>query len=364
MRTCVRVAGALLVAQSVAAAQQDATPAVESLRIRAHELAREAGLAATREREARVKADAIEGDTLRIDSLVIITRGEDAAVVRAGARLAHERVNRLVGRDAAAWVSDTIRVVFGAAPKGAWSANAWMLEESDAADVANMIVVRLRSVLVRDARVELRRWASFPLDKDSSALFREAHVELLSAAPGATTGCIEGSIAQCRIALGLTAPSDPLTAFWDSAGRYETVRRLGPGWKAPEIRPQKERCLRTREDASCTAFIRYALSTDPARWTVDLAPVGRAGRETLLLVAVRLGGRDALRTLHSDTGGAVGRIVETAAGQPIDSVVSAWRASVLEARPDEELARRSRLAALLWSLGFALVAIGGSAWRG
>jgi hypothetical protein len=365
MRTYAWAIGVLLASQSVAGAQRDPPDAVERMRSRAAERAADAERESNAEREAADRARAVQGDTLRFGSFVVITPAASSPVVRAGVSLAGTRMQRLIGTDVEPWVSDTLKLVFSGTSQRERSAEVMgMLEDSDANDVAQAIVTRLRSAMARDASVGLRRWAGFPLGKDSSSLFREANVELLTAAPGATTKCIVGDLRQCAISLGLVIPPDPAHAFWDSAGRYETVRREGPRWNVPDHRQNIAECLRLRDDAACTAFIQQILAYDPARWTLDLAPVGRAGREALLLTAVRMGGGEGVRALHLDAGDSIITLVEAAARQPIDSVVSVWRASVLAARPDERLQRSSRLAAVLWSLGFALVAIGGSLWRG
>jgi hypothetical protein len=346
---------------TAAGAQQPGGAEVEALRARVSELQVVAEEARVREATALSRLNSLPGDSVRIDSILIVGHGGDPRVLAAGARLAAEELRRIAGDESHIWIPDTIVLSFGRSPSQAARPGSVEMEAgSDASAVARTIIWRLRGSFSRRAGASLRGWAAFPLDADSVALLRRAHAELVSAAPGAATRCALGSIGDCTLALGLRSPPDAATALWDSVGRYETVRRLGRT-ALRELDALRNQCLGERMDVACATFIRSLYGSGGS--TTGMGPLGHSSREALLLIAVKRGGPAALRRLHQADTMPLAAIIEGAAGQPLDSVVQAWHTAVMSARPRTDIARQSHLGAAIWSIVLAVTALGGALWR-
>jgi hypothetical protein len=93
-------------------------------------------------------------------------------------------------------------------------------------------------------------------------------------------------------------------------------------------------------------------------------PLGLDARETLLHLALRLGGREAYHRLMAAADQPMADRLASAAGVTTDSLLTRWRAAVLAARPAPLALPSSGVwMGLGWALFFAACGLRSSRWR-
>jgi len=351
---------ALVVVIEPAAAQG---PDVNALRQRTERLRALTRAAERVESEARRREAQVPKDTILAGPLRVIVERSRAHQVREGAEQAGETIQSLLGDDAYLLEGRYLQLAFGiGTSSGAGQIPVVGLPGNPSADdVRRTIMGWVGPLLASRASAELRAWTGIPIEVDSVRIFRAAHVDLVTALPGAASRCLAGALTDCGIALGLEAPTSPPHAYWDEHARREAVRRLAPSWTQGSLEQVSVACL-DGDDPSCIAYLdaRFAANAGLVR---QLAPLGTASRQTVLLVAMRLGGSGALGRLVSDPSANPRRAIEAAAGQPIEQVLATWHGTVTAANPERRTTPGARLATLFWSLIFGAMALGGTRWR-
>lgn len=171
--------------------------------------------------------------------------------------------------------------------------------------------------------------------------------------------CIVGDLASCRIALGadvegagvereFPAPEDRRRAV------LILLRRPHPATEEEVVAP----CISAGDDAACVAILG---ATDPA-----FLPVlsDRSSRLPLLELALRRGGSGAYHRLIASAGRPIAARLESAAGLPLDSLLSTWVGEMSRARhAARPWSSRVGFAGLGWAGLLALCALWSSRWR-
>ena len=169
--------------------------------------------------------------------------------------------------------------------------------------------------------------------------------------------CFDGAVADCVTALGLGGSEAGFERWYTPSEQralvaeqqsFATHRELGEIWTG---------CAQDGDQAACDAFLR---AVGHNGW----APLGTDDRASLITVALELGGEGAWARLQQDPSATPAQALESAAGMPIADVVGAWRAWVMERRPEvySGLLPKSGLA-LVWTLLFAGLAMRSTRWR-
>ena len=197
-----------------------------------------------------------------------------------------------------------------------------------------------------------QRWLGAPR-LDSAATSRAepaAYVELVTAPSRAVRGCYRGSLADCRIALGLSDMADVIIDAYDAAGRRALAgRRRSAFLDAASAGPFHD-CM-SGNDSICIELLR---SLSPAQ--IGL-PLSAATRATLLATALDIGGPDAFARFRAATGLPLAARISGAAGVASSDVILRWRGRVLAARPVRVTTPAPlAFAALGWTLIFGLAA--------
>jgi hypothetical protein len=354
---------AILLASAEAVSAQ--RPQLDSLRDRAMQsiAAVEPARAAERAAKARIRPSPM--DTVFANPLVVAMVPELRTAGEPGSRLAAEQLRNLLGDSSSLLSGSVIGIGTGrnTVASGGYAVTINAYRDASAAEISRSILGWVGQFLSRQGSLSLYSWATLPIGADSAGLFRQAHLELATAAPGAATRCASGVVADCVPALGLIVPDDAVTVYWDSVGRYEAVRRSATASRRGVAGRIAHSCIADHSDDACSEFLRRAIARAPARRASDLAPLGTVPRQALLLTAIRMGGAGAVERLLADTSDSAVEAIERAAGQPLTNVIAEWSAGVSAARTVEHSRSRGRSSTLLWSLAFAGMALGGTRWR-
>jgi hypothetical protein len=135
--------------------------------------------------------------------------------------------------------------------------------------------------------------------------------------------CINGSIAACVSALGLVAGSDTLGAWLDGEARRQLAATITARHPTVNVASLRQQCMGGDDDA-CRAVLRFR---------AYLSPTTSESRLSLIRQALVTGGPFAFDRLTSAVNEPIARQLEIAAGIPLDSLVTQWRAGIMAARP-------------------------------
>jgi len=185
----------------------------------------------------------------------------------------------------------------------------------------------------------------------------QSYVALVTSPHSIARDCYLGSLESCRSALGLDDPFDPTRIFRTPDERRSALQELALTYRETERIAVFEGC-RAGRDSACINLMRLL----PARRLPP--PLGINARQTLVVAALRLGGRDAYRRLLAHPEASMAVRLSQAAGVPLDTLLARWRAEVVAARPASVmLAPFGPLVGLGWTALFGLCALGSSRWR-
>jgi len=144
----------------------------------------------------------------------------------------------------------------------------------------------------------------------------EAVRELMAGETHVGALCLGGSVAGCRLWLGLDRGAQPY--------QVAEIRRLVATRYWPRSRGLLAQCLGGSDEA-CETVARDSGLIPP----IPLAPAGAASRGSLLRAVRRLHGDGALRAALADTAGSVGERLARASHVSEDSLVAEWRSWIL-----------------------------------
>jgi hypothetical protein len=202
------------------------------------------------------------------------------------------------------------------------------------------------------------RWlgGAFPMDSATPGMWTGVRIDLVTSASALAHACYAGADSACALALGVIGADDPAVRWFDAAGRRERVRRGGYRLRV-DNGALYNGCLTQRVDAACTALLHLlpADDFDP--------PLGTSARQSLLTLALDLGGPDAVTRMRASPDTREAQLA-AAARIPADSLVRMWRREILAARSSNpSMSWGMALASLLWVTTCGALALRSSPWR-
>jgi hypothetical protein len=169
--------------------------------------------------------------------------------------------------------------------------------------------------------------------------------------------CYLGSLESCRSALALDDPPDPTRVFRTPAERQATLQGTILAYRETDPMAALQGC-RAGRDSACIELMRLLGPNRLPR------PVTGIARQTLVVSALRLGGREAYHRLLAHPEASMAERLSQAAGVPLDTLLARWRSEVLAARPAPvALPPFGPLVGLGWTVLFGLCALRSSRWR-
>ena len=221
------------------------------------------------------------------------------------------------------------------------------------AQVTRGLINVIGPMIYSHADGELKRWLPWIYGDTIIQLDLETAYEELAASPwSANRGCFGGSLVACRRALGITQ-SDPATGWYDAPDRrYYVAHVLLSASSAARD------CIRDGDDQACIASLKRAPGGAPQ------PPMGVVARQFLVALAINAGGAEAYDRLTAHADEPIETRLSAAAGMPIDTLVSRWRAAIVAARPITVAAdARAAWAAVAWGVLLMGIALRSSRWR-
>jgi len=314
----------------------------------------------------RVRADSaarvrIAFDTIRAGPMRILAARSIARAVAPAADSAWRALEATFGQSARLVGPQTIVVQFWGQAEGNIpfdSPNVLNLPAAPPIDVVTRFVIQEGSYIIRQTEdAQLTSWLSPQFAPGGPARERldVAYVELVTSPRSKARSCYVGDLVACRAALRLTGREDPVRAWYDAADRRDIVRRFG------RLGGDVGRCQRDGPDEACEAALRLI---PPEQLPGALS---RAAQLSLLQIVLDAGGPgayDRLRASATANRSIEERLALTARAENGDSLLSAWRATVLAARPHTvEISAPSAWAAVLWGVVLGFLALRSTRWR-
>lgn len=298
-------------------------------------------------------------DTLIVGGLQVVTN-HSPLPVRAAAERAWPVIDSLYGA-AAVRLVHTPYLIQALHPDsvgrvaGPWGLQVpWNLSVRETADLL------LVYVPMPPADQAFQRWAGNtlrPSPRGWQADLEESYVALVTSHYAIGQECFLGQLDRCRTLLGLDPDSDPLRLFPTLAERRKLAGQLSVAYQQMGLRAEVNSCL-AGSDSSCQAV----LTRLPPEQLPQTAP--RVLRVGLATLAVRLGGREAYNRLMADSLAPMAARLGDASGVPLNSLLAAWHAAVVAARPKPvAIPPFGAAVGLGWGLVFGLAALKSSRWR-
>lgn len=332
--------------------------------------ARLASLAADALRR-RAAADSIRKfvqfpDTIREGRIRIATKPEFATFARGIARDAEEALAKTFGTAVgAAPMTFVLRSVEGDAGTTQGRLERWI---SDTLEGAIRLPIEpgpngpifLVDGFARKQFAELdstmRTWLRYPLQPaHDRKLERSAiYTEIATSDNRIARDCRAGSLERCRQGFAFEQPADPVMSWYEPANRRLVARRF----LAPRRRDRaNDRCLQG-DDLACIAELRsWAPKELPP-------PLSSYARHSLTWVALELGGEGSLARLASSKAETVDQRLAEAARTTPETLIAAWRDSVIAARPRPIAASPGTAwAAVMWGTFLGILSMRSSRWR-
>jgi len=313
-------------------------------------------------------------DTVFVGTLTMVTGAGARQLVRAGAELGWKRLRTWLG-------SDTLRLrgaVIHLRPAGTAAFErprradiaASLRPGATAEDVAALVQRLAGQFLVAQVDSELVNWSEAlvfgPLrDAQVSAAsvgqtagLRVSYRELATSQLSRPRQCFLGDLDACRDALGLGVTQDPIVDWYAASDR----RRWASQWLRvavmdPRLRGSLPACLDEGNDAACIEFLRL-------NGHQRTPPMSGQARRTLLTFALASGGDGAYGRLIDGNGRPILERLAATARVSEDSLLAAWRAAVVAARPAHTtMTLATGSAAVVWIGIFLVVAARSTRWR-
>ena len=160
----------------------------------------------------------------------------------------------------------------------------------------------------------------------------------------------------CALALGLAGQTDPAMEWFDTAERRAAVRAA-----RNRLRPNHERpydaCVTEGSGTACDSLMELLPTNEIA------PPLGTDVRQSVVRVAMDLGGPEALARMLAAPGGPEAQL-GAASRVPTDSLLRAWRSHLIAARPENATISMTLAAvAMAWAAACGALALGSSRWR-
>lgn len=197
---------------------------------------------------------------------------------------------------------------------------------------------------------------SIPTDTATHGDWVGVRIDLVTSAFQMSRECYAGNIRSCERALGVTDESEPAREWFSPAERRDMVQqdsyRLRRGQE-----DAFEQCVIHKVDAECLMLAAQI----PIREVQ--VPLGPASRQSLVRLAMQIGGAQAYARMRRALGTRGGQL-EAASGISIDSLVREWRAgAVMTEAQQTTMTPGLALMSLVWVSACGGLALGSSRWR-
>lgn len=227
-------------------------------------------------------------------------------------------------------------------------------------DTATLARILLSGATTPEADPALLTWMGGRIDlmADAALGFRSSYVDVVTSPFQVSRQCFLGAVDRCALALGLIDPAaGAVQLLLTPTERRDAVDRLRWQFAEGSLLQDRQACM-AGVDSTCV----HLLGIIPAgEWP---KPLGNRARQSLVRVALRLGGSEAFARLMQDPAAPLSDRLQRASGVRVDSLLATWRSLVVRARPEPvTIPVWGVWAALAWGAIFAGLAIRSSRWR-
>ena len=206
-----------------------------------------------------------------------------------------------------------------------------------------------------------RNWIRTPLPagRESASDRERIYVELVTTSTDVSRRCLAGELLGCRELIGLAPVTDPLLDGHTAEQRRGFVARRTAQLRTTGHTREFDRCVAEHDDEACTARLR-TLPPDTFAQSVGSNEI----RRSFLRSVLERGGAHAYDRLRSGESRSLDVRLAAAGGAPIDTLIAAWRARLLAARPSRTpVTPVTALATMAWILATGALALRSSRWR-
>ena len=207
----------------------------------------------------------------------------------------------------------------------------------------------------------LRTWFRAPLQAgvETPAERERAYVWLVTASTDVSRLCLAGDLVGCRKLLGLAPVHDPLMEGHTAVQRRALVLSHSARLRTAAHTREYDRCVANHDDAACIARLR-TLPVDVFIRSMANVDTHRSFARFVL----ERGGAGAYDRLRASTTLPLDARFGAAGGAPADTLVAAWRAGIIAARPSRTpVTPITAFATLAWIAAGAVLALRSSRWR-
>lgn len=231
------------------------------------------------------------------------------------------------------------------------------LPQSDETGLAQHLLRHGLDVMRRGMDVELRNWTgSYTSSAQEHERFASVFEELATSQSHVARDCLVGDLAQCRESLVLQPTEAPLWRWYGAEYRRELVRVRRSAMR-PADPARYDLCVEGSQ-VDCDMLLRAHPPNNVA------PPISARSRETLVALAVEIGGSDAFERLMAGVDRPLEERLAHAAGIPFDSLLGRWQARVATSRPHRGSVPFGRAAmSLAWIAFFGFLSTRSSRWR-
>ena len=199
---------------------------------------------------------------------------------------------------------------------------------------------------------------------DSARVARTSYYLLALGGAVPAKACVLGDLGACEEALGLVAGDDPVTRWYDAAGRRALI--LATAWDWGPVQMDWLACTKDQSDEACLRVFGRAMSladrtpAEARTWGNNQfrvpIPLGNEARMVYLGLALDAGGAGAWGRLLAEPSRPLSERFTAASGVPADVLLQRWRDRVEQGRPAPVVVGASLLlTAVLWAVLLLLV---------
>ncbi len=225
------------------------------------------------------------------------------------------------------------------------------------AHAAGDLARHLLNVMWNETDASLGSWLIWitGFDSLSNTLAEVVYVELATTPWERVKACRAGDLEACARVLDVTVTGDTVSLWYTvDEQRRAVVEHSGRWWM--RMTPEHRACV-DGEAGACATYL------SQRRWIMGY-PLSRRARDSLLRVALEIGGEGALGRLVRTHTPETGARLAAAAGIPRDSLIAVWRERILAAAPPQVIMTgRTGVTAMAWSLLLVFLALRSTRWR-
>jgi hypothetical protein len=311
----------------------------------------------------------IDVDSMRVGALVVVADSQYTELARAAASTIAPLVQRAYGASAKRMSRHPIVLRARVNAKAANevqsgigdSTGTIIWRSNDFANVESLVGAwrtMIEDAMTDDVGPDVRRWlrASIPNDSISTRTWPDARIALVLAASGAARRCAAGDVQRCEQALGVVPVDDPAFTLFDAPERLEMINMRQTILRRIDA-AQFDRCTAGRSQPACDSVAR-GIPPDVVGESVPPAV-----RQSLVRFALATGGDGAFDRFAAAAATPRARL-EAASNLPMDSLVSRWRATLMDApRASTAVDLETALSSLAWAALCVGCALRSSRWR-